>query len=86
MRKVTHVHMMYEKLYQNMFIVNKQIEKNPPITTECFFINVWESFTIRFGPKGPSSGNTYIQITEKIHWSMVGLYANEMICTINRFT
>jgi hypothetical protein len=70
---------MYEKLYQNMFIVNKQIDKNPSITTGwLFFINVWGSFTTRFGPKGPSSGNIYIQITEKIHWSMIGLYANEI--------
>jgi hypothetical protein len=61
-----------------MFIVDKQIEKNPSITTEWFFINVWGSFTIWFGPKGPSSGNTYTQITEKIHWIMVGLHANEI--------
>lgn len=34
---------MYEKLYQNMHIVNKLIEKNPSIRTEWrFVINVGE--------------------------------------------
>jgi len=41
-----------------------------------FVINVWGSFTTWFGPKGLSSGNTYIQITENIHWIMVGLHIN----------
>jgi len=30
-----------------------------------------------FGPKGPSSGNTYIKITKK-YWVMSGLYMNEI--------
>jgi hypothetical protein len=28
---------------------------------------------------GPSLGSTYIQITENIHWIMVGLHANEIL-------
>jgi len=29
-------------------------------------------------PMGPSSGNTYIQITKKIYWDMSGLYVYEI--------
>ena len=31
-------------------------------------------FTICFGPKGPSPGNTFIKITQKSYWVMSGVY------------
>jgi hypothetical protein len=34
--------------------------------------------TTCFGPKGPSSGNTYNKITKKSYWDMIGLYINEI--------
>jgi hypothetical protein len=38
LQQVAHVQRLYEKLYQNMFIVNKQIEKYPSITLEWIFL------------------------------------------------
>ena len=44
-------------------------------------------FTARFGQKGPSLGNTYIENTEKSYW--VGydqfVYKLDLIFTVNQF-
>jgi hypothetical protein len=37
-----------------------------------------------FGPKGPFSSNTYIEIAVKIYWVMSVLYKSE-ISFVNRF-
>jgi len=46
---------------------NKDNEKLS-ITSEGFGLLLYRRFSTCGGPKGPSSNNTYIQITKKKYW------------------
>jgi hypothetical protein len=35
-------------------------------------------FTACFGPKGPSSANPFVKITEKSYWVMSGVYKSHL--------
>jgi hypothetical protein len=39
-----------------------------------FIMHMCDLYTSHFGPKGPSSDDTYIKITKKGYWVMSGLY------------
>jgi hypothetical protein len=46
--------------------------------TGLFVMYIGDLFTACFIPKGPSSRNTYIEVTKKRYWVRNGLYVNEI--------
>jgi hypothetical protein len=63
----------------------KKDKENPSITKKGFSLLQYRRFSTCVNPKGPPSGNTYIQITKRKYWDVLLKYKCDLICEIHRF-